>query len=113
MTTTKTDAFDAMLGHHRLLEEHVESRVGAVMRAVADNNSCEAAVAELVACLADEVLPHALAEEHTIYPVAALRGDLSEVVAGMVVEHRALASATERLADAASRDQAGSLAQEI
>ena len=70
-------------------------------------------VAELVAYLADEVLPHALAEEHTIYRVASARVELSDTVAEMIAEHRSLASATERLADVRIGDVAKAQAQEI
>jgi iron-sulfur cluster repair protein YtfE (RIC family) len=62
--------------------------------------STKAVTAELVAYLAQEVLPHAVAEERTIYQAAATKADLAQTVAGMVDEHRQLGSLTERLATA-------------
>ncbi|MGH9028680.1 MAG: DUF2249 domain-containing protein [Acidimicrobiales bacterium] len=113
MTTTKTETSEEMLRHHRQLEAHVESRVDGLTRAVTTGGPFEPMVADLVACLADEVLPHALAEEHTIYRVAATRAGLSDTVAQMITQHRMLASAAERLADTPSAEQAVSLAQDI
>ena len=73
---TNTEAFEAMLTHHRTLVEHVGIRVAALTRAVVAGLPYEAAAAELVAYLADEVLPHALAEEQTIYRVAGILAQL-------------------------------------
>ena len=102
MAITESEAFEAMLTHHRTLVEHVGIRVAALTGAVAAGRPHEAAAAELVAYLADEVLSHALAEEHTIYPVAGTRAELAATVTEMIGEHRALASAIERLANAPS-----------
>ncbi|HET6874734.1 MAG TPA: DUF2249 domain-containing protein [Acidimicrobiales bacterium] len=96
--TIENETLQAMLSHHRALAEGVSRRVGRVVEAVSGGGGFEPATAELVAYLADEVLPHALAEEHTIYPVARVRPELDDTVAGMVDEHRHLAAAIERLA---------------
>ncbi|MGH9206005.1 MAG: DUF2249 domain-containing protein, partial [Acidimicrobiales bacterium] len=82
------------------LDEHVKARVAALRRAVATDSAYEPAAAELVAYLAGEVLPHALAEEHTIYRVAAAHAELGSTVTEMIAEHRRLTSAVERLAGA-------------
>jgi uncharacterized protein (DUF2249 family) len=102
MTITQTEAFDAMLEHHRTLDEHVGVRIAALVGAVESGIAYEPAVAALVAYLAEEVLPHALAEEHSIYRVAGIRGDLADTVNEMTAEHRVLTSATESLANAAT-----------
>ncbi|MDA8357826.1 MAG: DUF2249 domain-containing protein [Actinomycetota bacterium] len=99
-TDTGTSTLEAMLAHHAALADGVSRRVGALRVAVERQDHHEAAVAELVAYLAREVLPHAIAEEHTIYQVAAAKADLAETVAGMVDEHHKLASLAERLATA-------------
>lgn len=57
MTMTATAAFEAMLVHHRALTENVSARVAALAKAVARRSAHEAERAELVAYLADEVLP--------------------------------------------------------
>jgi len=100
MTTTDTEAgaLEAMLVHHAVLADEVARRVDALRVAVERQDHYETAVAELLAYLAKEVLPHAMAEEHTLYQAAAVKADLAETVAGMVDEHRKLVSLAERLA---------------
>ena len=102
MTTTETGtgALEAMLAHHAALAGGVARRVGALRTAVESQDHHETAAAELVAYLAKEVLPHAMAEEHTLYQAAAAKEDLAETVAGMIDEHRRLVSLAERLATA-------------
>ncbi len=102
MTTTDTEAgaLEAMLVHHEVLADGVARRVDALRVAVERQDHYETAVAELMAYLAKEVLPHAMAEEHTFYQAAAAKEDLAETAAGMVDEHRKLVSLSERLATA-------------
>ncbi len=108
MTKTDTDAraLEAMLAHHQALTDGVARRVDALRAAIERQDHHEAAVAELVAYLAEEVLPHAEAEEATFYREAAARADLAETVAGMRDEHRTLASRTEQLATAGDAPRA-------
>ena len=113
MTRTEHEAFEAMLGHHRALTDHVGIRVAALTGALAANSAHEVPAAELVAFLAEEVLPHAIAEEYTIYRAAATRAELSETVTEMIGEHWALASAIEQLADTSDGWQAGQQAEAI
>ena len=103
MTTIDTDAgaLEAMLSHHAGLADGVARRVGAVRAAAEGHARHEAAAAELVSYLAEEVLPHAEAEEGTFYQAAAVRADLAATVAGMLDEHRQLVSLAEQLATAA------------
>ncbi|MHB1711252.1 MAG: DUF2249 domain-containing protein [Acidimicrobiales bacterium] len=110
---TETEAFEAMLAHHRALTESVSIRVAALTKAVAGRSAHEAARVELVAYLAGEVLPHALAEEHTIYPVAGSSAALAVTVNEMVGEHQALAVAIEQLANAPSGREAAEQAEAI
>lgn len=110
---TGTEALQAMHVHHRNLGEGVARRVGTVSAAADSDGGWEPAVGDLVAYLADEVLTHATAEEHSIYPAARARPDLDEVVAGMIDEHRRLASAVERLATATSGSDARDAAERI
>jgi uncharacterized protein (DUF2249 family)/iron-sulfur cluster repair protein YtfE (RIC family) len=113
MTITQTEARDAMLRHHRTLDGHVDIRVAALGGAVDNGIAYEPAVAALVAYLAEEVLPHAVAEEHTIYLVAGARADLASTVKEMIDEHRVLTSAVESLANAATAPAALEQAREI
>ena len=95
---TSAQALEAMLRHHAALEDGVSRRVTTV-QAGGDG----ASMAELLAYMASEVLPHAIAEEQTIYRVAAERETLAETVAGMVEEHRQLSAHLDRLATADTR----------
>ena len=113
MATTKTEAYEAMLRHHGVLGDQVQSRAAAVRRAVDSAFPYEPSVAELVAYIGDEVLPHALAEEHTIYPEAAARAELADTVNEMIAEHRRLASVVEELAAAGSGLAAAAKADEV
>ncbi|HEU5419351.1 MAG TPA: DUF2249 domain-containing protein [Streptosporangiaceae bacterium] len=112
-TITATEAYEAMLEHHKRLAEQLAGRADAVSGAAAAGRPHGAAVAGLIAYLAEEILPHAAAEETTIYPAAAQAG-LADVVGEMTAEHRTLTAAGERLAaltdGAAAADQAQQIA---
>ncbi len=105
-TMTNEQAFEAMLAHHASLVDGVEARVTPLGERVAAGLPVEVAVADLVAFLATEVLPHASAEEATIYPAAGTRAELAPTVAEMTNEHRMLASAIERLARSEGKEAA-------
>lgn len=113
MTITGAEAYEAMLAHHRMLDEELGRHAAAVSGAVAAGHPHEAAVAGLVAYLAEEVLPHATAEEETLYPAAA-HGNLTGTIGEMTDEHKVLSAAAERLATApdgtAAAEQAGQIA---
>ena len=113
MTTTASRAFEAMLAHHAQLLDGVAHRVDAVSASADAADPNARAAAELVAYVAEQVLPHAMAEEHTIYPAAAAREGLAETVAGMVDEHRRLAASVERLATARDARAAATDAEAI
>jgi uncharacterized protein (DUF2249 family) len=100
MTITQVEALEAMLQHHRALVEDVDTRIAAIAEAVGRGTPYGTAVGTLVTYLAEEVLPHAVAEESSIYRAAGARADLADTVNGMIAEHRLLASAIESLADA-------------
>lgn len=99
MTVTGPEALEAMLAHHRALEEGVRSRVGAFVSPAGGGQEPARAAADLVAYLAGEVLPHAQAEEQTIYRSARTHEDLVKTLDQMIGEHETLAAATARLAD--------------
>ncbi|MGE5136993.1 MAG: DUF2249 domain-containing protein [Gemmatimonadota bacterium] len=106
MPGTGTEAYEAMLAHHRILGEQLNERVSAIAAAAAAGQPHEMAVAGLVAYLAREVLPHAAAEEETIYPAAGALDGLAGTVKEMIAEHRILSEAAGRLAGAAGAAEA-------
>ncbi len=98
--TTGTEAYKAIRAHHRTLSEHLAQHVSAVSEAVASGQPHDPAVAGLLAFLDADVLPHALAEEQTIYQAAAAVAGLADLVSLMTGEHKELGAAAGRLADA-------------
>lgn len=112
MTVTATDALQAILDHHRALEEELAARLAALVQAVEAGRPHETEAGSLVAYLATDVLTHAEAEEHTLYAAAA-QGDLAATVSEMIAEHRELSAAIERLARATGGQEAIALATDI
>ena len=106
MTISDQEAFEAMLAHHQDLEEQVRIRAAAISRSLIAEASYEVPTAELLYYLTSEVLPHALAEEQSVYRVASTKEKLATTIAGMIEEHRTLAALTERLARATSGEEA-------
>jgi uncharacterized protein (DUF2249 family) len=113
VTMTESQAFDAMLAHHRILVEEVARRMRTLESTVEGGAGHGPAAAELVAYLADEVLPHALAEEHTVYQAAAALSGLASTVEEMVAEHRTLASLADQLAESPNAGQARAAGEAI
>jgi uncharacterized protein (DUF2249 family) len=97
MTLTATEAYEAMRSHHRQLSEQLTERATAVASAVAARQPHRPAVADLVGFMEAEVLPHAAAEEATIYPAAAAHAELAATVEAMTAEHKSLSAAASRL----------------
>lgn len=113
MTITDTEALDTIRSHHRVLEQELSSRITALDRAVTDGRGHEQASAALVTYLADEVLPHAEAEEQTLYRAAAASAGLADMVNEMITEHRALSLAAEQFASAPDATAAAQQARQI
>ena len=113
MTITATEAYEAMRTHHRVLGEQLTERADAVSGAVGAGQPHGAAVAGFIAYLAGEVLPHAAAEERTIYPAAAARAELADVLGEMIAEHVTLSAGGARLAALTDGAAAAEQAQQI
>lgn len=109
---TASEAYEAVLEHHERLGEELAARADAVSGAVAAGQPYGAAVAGLVAYLAEEVLPHAAAEEKTIYP-AARRAGLAGTVEEMLVEHVTLSALGARVASLTDGKAAAEQAQQV
>lgn len=112
MTARDAAARDTILHHHAELVTGVHTRVSRLSGAVAAAAPHLPAWADLVAFLADEILPHAAAEEDTLYPAAVDAGLTGEVEA-MVSEHRQLERAIEALARTTHPGEAALGAQQI
>ena len=89
------DAVAAVVGHHAELAGALTSLVGSVLTAVGgesgvDLGAVTAARGRLVDFCTGELLPHAAAEESTMYPAAASDERARLLVEAMVAEHRVL-----------------------
>ena len=90
-------AAEAVIARHAELGE-VLDQWASVLAAAADRGDPVRPVRNLLrAFLADEVLPHARAEERTLYRAARRDPGASLLVQALIGEHRALASRAERL----------------
>lgn len=100
-TARTTRAGKALMAHHAELREVLDHWAGA-LAAAADGGGPVRPVRNLLrAFLADEVLPHARAEERTLYRAAGRDPDVSLLVQALIGEHRDLASMAGRLAEPA------------
>lgn len=104
MKLSSNDAMAAMLSHHEALSEGVATRTRALQEAVSAGRDTARATADLLSYFASEVLPHAAAEEATIYAAGAATPGLSDVVADMTQEHRELGQLVAKLGTAGPAD---------
>ncbi|HEX6452295.1 MAG TPA: DUF488 family protein [Trebonia sp.] len=110
---TTAEAFEEIRAHHRALGEQLTQRAEAVTSAVASGRPYAAAVGGFIGYLAGEVLPHAAAEEKTIYPLAATHAGLAGMVGEMTAEHVTLSAAGSRLAALTDGGAAAGQARQI
>lgn len=85
------DAVRSIRAHHAQLTQGLADRVRSVRDAVRDGGDTHAARRGLVAFLDDELMPHATAEERTLYAAGRDVADGRLLVEAMTEEHRALA----------------------
>ncbi len=100
MTTTNATVLELMEAHHASLVDGAQTRIDALAAAVRGPGTHAEAAADLITYLAGEVLPHAEAEEHSVYRAASSRADLAPTIVTLEDEHRRLAAAIEQLARA-------------
>ena len=94
-------AREALMARHAELREVLDHWSG-VLAAAADTGAPVRPVRNLLrAFLADEVLPHARAEERTLYRAARRDPDVSLLVQALIGEHRDLTSMAGRLGEPA------------
>ncbi len=106
-------AVRSILEHHTQLAAHLTDRVQALLAVVRTGGDVDEARGELVAFLDDALMPHAAAEEQTLYVAARdlPRGRL--LVEGMIAEHRALADRVSAVRDQRERIELAATAAEI
>lgn len=83
-------ALSAMLAHHAQLRAELEARVAALRDAVVAGAACQPSKDSLCDFVDGDLLPHAAAEEGSLYPAAADDQRIELFVDSMVLEHREL-----------------------
>jgi len=82
---------------HAVLRRGLERRSGALCEAVESGVPFEPLMMTLREYMADQILPHAKAEERTVYRAAAAQARGSDLVGALTAEHHALAYLAGRL----------------
>jgi hypothetical protein len=108
-----TEQVRQIVHHHAVLRRGLERRAGALCEAAENGAPFERQLRSLREYLAGEILPHARAEERTLYPAAATQARGSELVRTLTAEHRDLADLAGRLQPGADRTEAATVAEWI
>ncbi len=108
-----TEAAKHIIHHHAVLGRELEQRTGAVCDAAGSGMPVDRPLADLRAYLDAEILPHAVAEERTLYQAAASQARGSELVRALIAEHRDLAGLVAQLKAPADGAGAASAAESI
>jgi uncharacterized protein (DUF2249 family) len=95
-------AAEAVEQHHAQMAGTLAVRVEALLGAAAagDQERAGTARAELASWCERELVPHALAEEKTMYPAAQAKPEGRLLVEGMLAEHTAIVGLVKEVADA-------------
>ena len=103
VASTEADlrAVEAIREHHAAMAAALGARVSAVQQAARSGQDVTAARDAVVAWSRDELLPHAAAEEQTVYAAAAERPEGRLLIEALVADHRVIAGLVDRVADAA------------
>ncbi len=108
-----TDQTRQIIHHHAVLRRDLERRAGALCEAVESGAPFERQMTILRDYLASEILPHAEAEERTLYQAAATQARGSELVRALTAEHHALAYLAGRLQAGTDGSEAATAAERI
>ena len=108
-----TEQVRQIVHHHAVLRRGLEQRAGALCEAAEKGGPFERQLRSFREGLAGEILPHAQAEERTLYPAAATQARGSELVRILTAEHRDLADLAGRLQPGADRTEAATVAEWI
>ena len=92
-----TEPIRQIMHHHAVLRRGLERRTGALCAAVDEGSGYERALADLREYLAGEIMPHAEAEERTLYRAAVTQARGSQLVRNLTAEHHELAGLVGRL----------------
>ena len=99
-TEADLDAVEAIRQHHAAMAGALGSKVTALQQAASRGEDAEAERDAVVAWARHELLPHAAAEETTIYAAAAERAEARLLVEALVADHRVITELVDRVAEA-------------
>lgn len=108
-----TESIRQVIHHHATLRRGLEQRVGTLCEAAGSGVPFERPMAALREYLTGEIIPHAEAEERTLYRAAVTRARGSELVRELTGEHQALAYLAGRLQAGADGGEAATAAEWI
>ena len=108
-----TEQARQIVHHHAVLRRGLERRAGTLCEAVESGVPFERQLRILREYMSGQILPHAEAEERTLYPAAATRARGSELVRALTAEHHALAYLAGRLHAGAGGAEAATAAERI
>ncbi len=111
-TLSDAESAAAIRSHHAELQASLGKRVAALTEAVRAGHKPEPARLAVLEFLDVELLPHAAAEERSIYPAGA-RGGTAMLVRAMVEEHRNLVAHVDVLRTPTEPIEAVGTAREI
>jgi hemerythrin HHE cation binding domain-containing protein len=108
-----TEQVRQIVHHHAVLRRGVERRAGALCEAAENGVPFQRQLATLRVYLEEEVLPHAKAEERTLYPAAATQARGSDLIRALTAEHHALVYLAGRLRPGADSGEAAAVSEWI
>ena len=108
-----TEQARQIVHHHAVLRRGVERRAGALCEAAENGVPFQRQLATLRVYLEEEILPHAKAEERTLYRAAAAQARDSDLVRTLTDEHHALEYLAGRLQPGAGSDEAAAVSEWI
>jgi hypothetical protein len=108
-----TEQTRLIIHHHAVLRRGLERRAGTLCEAVESGVPFERQLTMLRDYLTGEIVPHAQAEERTLYQAAATQARGSELVRELTGEHHALAYLAGRLQAGAGGTDAATAAERI
>ena len=108
-----TEEIRQVVHHHAVLRRGLERRSGALCEAVHSGVPFERQMTTLREYVAGEILPHAKAEERTLYQAAATQARGSDLVGALTAEHHALAYLAGRLRPGTGGTEAATVSEWI
>ena len=108
-----TEEIRQIIHHHAVLRRGLERRSGALCEAVESGVPFERLMMTLREYVAGEILPHANAEERTLYQAAVTQARGSDLVGALTAEHHALAYLAGRLRPGTDGTEAAAVSEWI